>query len=145
MVIIAGFLFLLDGVQHTGGIIGNHLRILKETKELHQGNYIGIAGRYLQPAGVQMLIKFSEHQAGHVASLLFVKRKRMCFQQPALKAPEVAAILLAGLITLFLRRQLIEKCVNEICHDRLLQTARTAPHILRLHEKGADFRCKPTP
>ena len=145
MVIAAGFLFLFDSVQHTGGIIGNHLRILKETEELHQGDHIGIAGRYLQPASMQMLIKLGERQTCYTANLLFIQRDRMCFQQPALKTPEVAAVLLAGLIPLFLRRQLIEECVNEICHDRLLQTARIALHILRSHEKGADSRCTPTP
>ena len=145
MVIITGFLFLLDSVQYASGIIGNHLRILKKTEEFHQGDYIGIAGRYLQPAGVKMLVEFGKHQAGHAANLLFVQQKRMRFQQPAFKAPEVAAVLLASLITLFLRRQLIEERVNEICHNRFLQTARTALHILRSHEKGAGFRCIPTP
>ena len=144
MVIIAGFLFFLDGMQHAGGIIGNHLRILKETKELHQGNHIGIAGGHLQPASVKMLVEFGKHQAGHAANLLFVQQKRMRFQQPALKAPEVAAVLLAGLIPLFFSRQLIEERVNEICHACLLQTARTALHIPQLHKKGAGFRYIPT-
>ncbi len=45
------------------------------------------------------------------------QRKRALFLKPTFKAPEVAAVLFTGFDPFFFRRKLVEKDVDEICHE----------------------------
>ena len=82
-----------------------------------QDNNIVVPSRHAQPTRIQLLVVFAQHDSSDLRDVLLGQGQAVTFAKPPLKATQLLAVVCQRLRRLLLRGKLVQKTLDQVCHD----------------------------
>ena len=109
-------LLVLHAAQDRGSVSRNDPKPGQEIEETMQDNNIVVPSRHAQPTRIQLLVVFAQHDGSDLRDVLLGQGQAVALAQPLLKAAQLLAVVRQRLRRLFLRGELVQETLDQVCH-----------------------------